>query len=64
MASAMGMGKPSKSDTNVALPRMKIEHRPIMDTVSTKGKKRQMEVVPGGTFALTDRSNCFLLCFN
>ena len=54
MASAMGMGKPPKADTNTALPRMKIEHRPIMDTVDTKGKKRQMEVVPGGTFALTD----------
>ena len=54
MASAMGMGKPTKTESTITIPRMKIEHRPIMSTVDTKGKKRQMEVVPGGTFAITD----------
>jgi hypothetical protein len=56
MASAMGMGKTTNTDSSITIPRMKIEHRPIMDTVDAKGKKRQMEVVPGGTFALTDNN--------
>ena len=54
MANAMGMGKQSTKDSSLSIPRMKISHQPIMDMVETKGKKRQMEVVPGGTFAITD----------
>ena len=53
MANVMGMGKQSSTNSSLSIPRMKIIHKPIMDMVETKGKKRQMEVVPAGTFAIT-----------
>tara|TARA_R100000306_G_scaffold62202_1_gene67617 strand:+ start:79 stop:975 length:897 start_codon:yes stop_codon:yes gene_type:complete len=52
MANAMGMGL--QTDAPLTIPRMKINHQPIMDTVDTNGKKRQMEVVSGGTFTINN----------
>ena len=52
MANAMGMGL--QTDAPLTIPRMKINHQPIMDTVDTNGKKRQMEVVSGGTFNINN----------
>ena len=62
MANVMGMGKPSATESSLSIPRMKISHQPIMDMVETKGKKRQMEVVPGGTFAITGNDGDVSYC--
>lgn len=62
MADAMGMGTQVSSDMTLSIPRMKISHQPIMDTIETKGKKRQMEVVPGGTFSIVDNSGKTFYC--
>ena len=48
MASAMGMGKPTKTEASITIPRMKIEHRPIMSTVDTKGKSSRRNICNNG----------------
>ena len=62
MATAMGMGKPSSTGSSLSIPRMKINHQPIMDMVETKGKKRQTEVVPAGSFAITGNDGDVSYC--
>ena len=39
-----------------ALCRLRIWNRPVMGTIDKEGKKRQMEVVPGGTYRLDQGS--------
>lgn len=43
-----------------ALCRLRIWHRPIMGTIDKDGKKRQMEVIPGGTYRLDQGSGNFI----
>ena len=45
-----------------ALCRLRIWHRPVMGTIDKDGKKRQMEVVPGGTYRLDQGSGNFIYC--
>ncbi len=54
MAQAMGMGadmakQPTKSST---LPRLRIWNKPVMGQVEVKGKMKNMEVVPSGSYRL------------
>ena len=52
LASIMGIentdNRPSRSED--ALCRLRIWNKPVMGTIEKAGKKRQMEVVPGGTY--------------
>jgi|TARA_R110000824_G_scaffold74803_2_gene190039 hypothetical protein len=56
IASIMGIeetaNRPSKAADNLC--RLRIWNRPVMGTIDKGGKKRQMEVVPGGAFRFDD----------
>ena len=63
VAAAMGMLDTSgpSSRSSDALCRMRIWNKAIMGTMEN-GKKRQVEVVPGGTFRLDDGTGNFKYC--
>lgn len=53
MAQAMGIAsEANKKEKSSSLPRLRINHAPIMGTAEVNGKKVNMEVVPGGTYKL------------
>jgi len=53
MAQAMGIAsEANKKEKSSSLPRLRINHAPIMGTADVNGKKVNMEVVPGGTYKL------------
>lgn len=55
MAEVMGIEGVTSPKSVDTLCRMKIWNQAIMGTVDQDGKKRKMEVVPGGTYRLDDR---------
>tara|TARA_R110002110_G_scaffold96100_3_gene247892 strand:+ start:599 stop:1525 length:927 start_codon:yes stop_codon:yes gene_type:complete len=55
MAEVMGIEGATSPKSVDTLCRMKIWNQAIMGTVDQDGKKRKMEVVPGGTYRLDDR---------
>jgi len=62
MAEAMGIAVQSTSaaeSNNSSLARLRIWHQSIMGTEQVKGKSRQVEVVPGGTYRLQDANGDF-----
>ena len=63
MAEAMGLATTvgtTESARSSTLSRLRIWHKSIMGTEEVKGKTRQVEVVPGGTYRLEDRDGNFL----
>jgi hypothetical protein len=62
MAEAMGIAVQSAAaaeSNNSSLARLRIWHQSIMGTEQVKGKSRQVEVVPGGTYRLQDANGDF-----
>ena len=61
MAAVMGIEEEKTSPAPAVDPltRMRIWNRPVMGTIDKDGKKRQMEVVPGGTYRLDDSSGTY-----
>lgn len=64
VAAIMGIEDTGSKPTRPAdaLCRLRIWHRPVMGTIDKDGKKRQMEVVPGGTYRLDQGSGNFIYC--
>ena len=62
MAEVMGIPQEGATSTKTGetLCRMRIWNQSIMGTVDQDGKKRKMEVVPGGTFRFDDGSGKFI----
>ena len=63
MAEAMGLAtksSDSNESTGSSLARLRIWHQSIMGTEQVKGKSRQVEVVPGGTYRLQDSNGDFI----
>ena len=64
VAAIMGIedtgSKPTRSAD--ALCRLRIWHRSVMGTIDKDGKKRQMEVVPGGTYRFDQGAGNFSYC--
>ena len=63
MAEAMGLAtksSDSNESTGSSLARLRIWHQSIMGTEQVKGKTRQVEVVPGGTYRLQDANGDFI----
>lgn len=52
MAKLMGIANEGSSAKSSTLPRLRIEHKPIMGFGEVNGKKVNMEVVEGGTYRL------------
>ena len=52
MAKAMGMGDSAGDKKTSALPRLRINHTPVMGQAEVKGKQVNVEVVQGGTYKL------------
>ena len=64
VAAVMGIettgSKPARSAD--VLSRLRIWNKSVMGTIDKGGKKRQMEVVPGGTYRIDDGSGTFMYC--
>ena len=62
MAEVMGIPQDNRADTRPgnSLCRMRIWNQPVMVDIDQDGKKRNMEVIPGGTFRFDDGSGNFL----
>jgi hypothetical protein len=61
MAEVMGIPQDSgTARTGDSLCRMRIWNQPVMGTVDQDGKKRKMEVVPGGTFRFDDGTGKYI----
>jgi len=52
MAKAMGIANEGTTSKSSTLPRLRINHKPIMGLAEVNGKKVNMEVVEGGTYRL------------
>ena len=64
VATAMGIQETQsiRQRSNEILCRLRIWNRPVMGTIEKSGKKRQMEVVPGGTFRFDDGTGALKYC--